>query len=309
MDKEWKIKYGDYLLHGDLSSATIIKNENFNHRLFKFRCFDEKRYWVDWIKGTIFINSPKMFNDPFDCLINISPETRKQMLSEATVKFLEQKVKLSKIDYNRLNFADDVLEASCVVLEQHGIKVDRELLNKNLRSVNFFEKHYDPFLRDKLKVSCFSETNDSILMWSHYTNHHQGFCIEYDFSNDEDVVNLLFPVSYNIKRYMMTPQDLNSNKWFIPTVLCKSPEWAYEQEWRYINALNPDSFDVHPAENKPAILLAPNSIKAIFLGAEFIKYHGDYLVEIKRLTQALNIELYEMHFHDQEYRLIPDIIS
>lgn len=309
MHEDWKSEYDTCLLNGDLNSATRIKNNNINRRFFKYRCFDEKRHWVDWIKETIFINSPKTFNDPFDCMINISPEATKQMLEEAVIKYLEQTVKLRKIDYNRLKVTDDIIEATCIILEQHGVKIDRELVNRNLFNAEPFKKKYDPFLRDILKVSCFSETNNSILMWSHYTNNHQGFCIEYDFSNDKDITNLLYPVSYSMKRYIMTSQDTNNNKWFIPTVLCKSPEWAYEQEWRYINAINPERFVRTSIGNEPAILSVPNTIKAIYLGAEFTKYHGDCLPEIKILTQSQNIDLYEMIFHEQEYKLIPNIIT
>lgn len=30
-------------------------------------------------------------------------------------------------------------------------------------------------------VTCFSESNDDTLMWSHYAEGHTGFCVEYDF--------------------------------------------------------------------------------------------------------------------------------
>ena len=38
-------------------------------------------------------------------------------------------------------------------------------------------------LNDCAYITCFSETPDNMLMWSHYANAHQGFCVEYDFNN------------------------------------------------------------------------------------------------------------------------------
>jgi hypothetical protein len=45
-----------------------------------------------------------------------------------------------------------------------------------LRSINY----------SKEKIYCLSSINDNPLMWSHYTDSHKGFCIEFtDFSNQE----------------------------------------------------------------------------------------------------------------------------
>ncbi len=40
-------------------------------------------------------------------------------------------------------------------------------------------------IKDSLLVSCFSETCDSILMWSHYADSHKGVCIEFE-NEDND---------------------------------------------------------------------------------------------------------------------------
>ncbi len=52
------------------------------------------------------------------------------------------------------------------------------------------------FIQDSMNVSSFCEENDQFLMWSHYSNSHRGFCIEYDIDrwNKSDLRRrILFP--------------------------------------------------------------------------------------------------------------------
>mgnify|MGYP002227506002 FL=1 len=35
-------------------------------------------------------------------------------------------------------------------------------------------------MQDTVLVGCFSERNDSLLMWSHYADEHRGLCIGYN---------------------------------------------------------------------------------------------------------------------------------
>jgi len=307
MCKKWKIEYDTHILKGDLDLAKNIKDRNLNRKFYKYRCFDDKQYWVDWIKGIIFLNSPNNFNDPFDCLINVSQETSKLMFKDSIIKYFEtQKIKLKKVDFNRLMYADDLIEVTCIILEQHGRKVNRTLLDRTLLE-RYTGQRSESFLRETLRVSCFSEIKDSILMWSHYANYHQGFCIEYNFSNDEHITDLLFPVVYNVERYKILPQFLKNKNLIIPTILCKAPEWSYEQEWRYANIINPEL--CNHLENPTTKLSTINAIKAIYLGADAIKYNEAAVNELKQIAKSRNIAIYEMKFDEYEYKLIPESID
>jgi len=88
-------------------------------------------------------------------------------------------------------------------------------------------------------VICLSEKCDDILMWSHYTNRHQGICIGFSRTDadpcgdDErcepvtyssqypkiDFGNLLFDQSGKVTNLMMR---------------YKFNQWSYEKEWRMI---------------------------------------------------------------------------
>lgn len=90
---------------------------------------------------------------------------------------------------------------------------------------------------------CLSETNNNLLMWSHYARGHAGLVIGFNarhefFSGPAPVAkhtSRLFKVEYNENRPMypdprkgMTVGDLK------PIYLRKSIDWAYEKEWRML---------------------------------------------------------------------------
>lgn len=78
-------------------------------------------------------------------------------------------------------------------------------------------------------VSCFSETNDSILMWSHYANDHKGICVGYNLHELISRFNC-YPVIYSNRVYVFDNNDsMNSMQ---SGALIKAEKWKYEQEWR-----------------------------------------------------------------------------
>lgn len=129
MYQNWQTEYAHYLITGNLIDAGKIKNKHFRKNLYKYRCFDKNMYWKDWAKGNLFTNFPKNFNDPFDCRINKTHETNKVMLKEALRDVLELKIKLSQRDAHRLSISDTPIEDAINILEQHGIKVSKQLFN------------------------------------------------------------------------------------------------------------------------------------------------------------------------------------
>jgi len=90
----------------------------------------------------------------------------------------------------------------------------------------------------QLAVICFSEVNDDILMWSHYTQGHTGFCIEFERKEENDLGKWehCAPVVYNTDNQVLsfTLQQLGNSETFTKIAMSKSPHWGYEREWRLI---------------------------------------------------------------------------
>ncbi len=107
-----------------------------------------------------------------------------------------------------------------------GIPIDTTLLENAKEDVK------------EIAVICFSEVNNDILMWSHYTQGHAGFCIELERKEENDLGNWDYcaPVVYNTDNRVLTftPQQLENSESFTKIATSKSPHWRYEREWRLI---------------------------------------------------------------------------
>ncbi len=100
-------------------------------------------------------------------------------------------------------------------------------------------------MRTGTYVACFSEDPASELMWAHYADAHQGFCVEYDFTmiNADDLrYKLLWPVIYSSEKFPLVvngpPEPRNFTVWNATlAAIHKHPRWEYEREWRIVVAL------------------------------------------------------------------------
>lgn len=114
--------------------------------------------------------------------------------------------------------------------------------------INQSDEHIFDRLIESFRVLCFSRTNDSLLLWSHYADNHRGICLEYEFT-DNDFRKGCFPVVYSpsqpvLERVERYPADhpvagaagtlsINMNN-EAKVFLTKSQDWFYEQEYRVI---------------------------------------------------------------------------
>ncbi|MEY4199166.1 MAG: hypothetical protein RLZZ265_906, partial [Verrucomicrobiota bacterium] len=99
----------------------------------------------------------------------------------------------------------------------------------------------DSLLNTMLGVLCLSEVRDSLLMWGHYADNHQGFVVGFDsdhsFFNQrrtgQDEFGFLRRVNYEVRRPRVVLSDTSSPVWF----QSKPEQWAYEKEWRIVRVL------------------------------------------------------------------------
>ena len=162
-------------------------------KLYKYRYFNESMVsrnglpngeqipqWQQVLyDGLIFPAPPETFNDPYDCDLLLSDDflnsrTAREILADT----LAQRCPITKNEKDEL-FNTDNVEKTLQSILWHYFRVRGRGLAKQL--INDFYVVLKQ-ARDSLRVACFSETNRSILMWSHYAKNHQGFCIEYDFN-------------------------------------------------------------------------------------------------------------------------------
>lgn len=107
---------------------------------------------------------------------------------------------------------------------------DREFRTTHKKLVKEFAK--------KLGLICLSETKSSPAMWAHFTNNHEGACLELDVTYDS-----LFKVTYDndklFKGIDLTTYSTHVNRDNIKTIYgTKSKDWSYEKEHRLLVPLN-----------------------------------------------------------------------
>ena len=122
--------------------------------------------------------------------------------------------------------------------------IQRKMSNVSYAEKLFYKKaaldsvDYDSFYRDILghyTIACFSEINDSLLMWGHYSSGHKGVCIEYNTLELGEYGKVLIPVSYRKNFPLMSAtSDINITYSFLLVMRTKSSDWSYEKEWRYL---------------------------------------------------------------------------
>lgn len=133
-----------------------------------------------------------------------------------------------------------------------GIKIDYNFKDLS-RTVEKAQMDITRLINDRFCITCFSTDPKNILMWSHYSSKHTGFCIEYDlnrFSKEEIGLTAgLLPVIYSTDRAMfpleifdfsdmnnikLKNDDIMASAKLVIALLTKSNIWSYEKEWRII---------------------------------------------------------------------------
>ena len=168
---------------------------------------------------------------------------------------------------------------------------DCALLYKDKESTEF--KH-------EMLVGCFSEINNSILMWSHYANNHKGFCVEYDFYSMPPLLPVIYDAYYwGIEGFGKAKSDGTLK------VLRKAKEWEYEREWRFFiyNHTHSDNLDIEISEEEKGFLLDGPKPTGVYLGCR-AKENSDLSAVIKQYCLKEQIPLYCTKLHPYKFEIV-----
>ena len=315
--EKWKKELVRYLFHYSAQHLQIerafnLKNPHVPQRLYKYRYFCEGHKDA-LARNILWRCSPDKFNDPYDTsvYVNVDKCLMEDRSAEDVVRIAEMasdetpprrptpiKKPISVGDWRRKILAETIDNA----VDKSGEALD--LLEAIEAATGGQNERMMLYLTERLQsgfsVVSLSEIASSILMWSHYSDAHRGFCVEYDFSSvsPKDLRRrLCFPVYYREKltdatRYMVHTDVANFNNLFGQYLcLLKSNEWAYEKEWRMV-------FPIGPAHaNNEISMPAPS---AIILGTRVRSADETWMVEYCNRT---NISLMKMRQRRSSFEL------
>lgn len=272
------------------SGYSQIHNSIINIEKWKFEAFE----------GLVYPSSPLYFNDPYDCEFCFQSDILESIVDRETyLELLERKFSLKTEERDRILYSDNIERAMQVVLQAHGAKLSaswKDILKSSLGGC--MDK-----IKDAVRVVCLSEEYDSMLMWSHYARNHTGYCIEYDFEENNMYYKYLHPVTYTKERYVIPKTDIqNESKDLIYRTTCyKSDVWAYEKEWRIVFAnINKVVERKRQNLNEKYVLDLKSNIKGFYLGA---KISEDFKEIITQFGKENKISVYEMMLSPVTYEL------
>ncbi|MBI5266824.1 MAG: DUF2971 domain-containing protein [candidate division Zixibacteria bacterium] len=235
-----------------------------------------------------YFTSPKYFNDPFDCKIglDLASKTKGDYVNHFSKEYSTEKVTaLSEaLTHNPEGFINDVAAMTAR-------------------------------LADKSGVFCLSENPQDLLLWSHYSDGHQGFCIGIDSAAFPAPDVYLRRGSTEIHYVGVKYEDVlpsldpfleDPNEWLDQQYRYKAAVWNYEHEHRYVMIKDPQEGPLTDQER--AFHLSPSAIKEIILGCKTDDDRASKVkTEVRRLA-ALNPNVRLLRSVKSKSRFSVDIV-
>ncbi|WP_461672522.1 DUF2971 domain-containing protein [Priestia megaterium] len=321
----WITDYLQLMFPEDLNKikkkqAMTLKQQNIPRSLYKCRSVDD--YSIENLRNDIMrFNPANKMNDPYDSALTLNKKIYRDVAKNELVSYLPQIMKKFNINMTEGELKD-IKNKGFFDIYKHVLRHIPEVNKDEETLIQVAEQRYNSVVEDydkKLKnlvesaqklvlISCFSEKNNSMLMWSHYTNNHKGFCLEYNFIKPDNILfnpaitETLHPIIYrdelfDIARYMKT-EGLIGEIYLMYIIayasMIKSTEWSYEKEWRLIEI---------PSEEMDGLNLPFFQPESIYLGARINDVDKQMLIEI---GCEKKIPVFQMKMKDDEFKLISE---
>lgn len=287
----------------------------------------------------VLLKCPLDYNDPFDGLYIVSEKERenayKLFLNYQIFKDLYDQFVLKKRKPNRFKFygrlltkeiqliAKEVKETSYYSTQKSIAKYNKfatKILGKTYKDIRSdFNKMVDDLIdtfRGKALVSCFAQTNKSLLLWSHYGQSHKGACFEFEVDEREfrkiqyseeipvlqlsKAMSIYFGNEFNGKKVDTKDESL---MFVLEPLLTKSSDWLYENEVRCIFSI--DQADGRIVKDPSGrLLLKMPPIRRVYIGCRADK---DFKDEIMEEAQKKNIPVTVFKQSKERYEILEEV--
>ncbi len=260
-------------------------SNSFPKILYKYRYWDEDYNSRILTNNEIYFSSPSMFNDPFDCNVPF----RYDLLSKKEV--IPRSREMLKRDEPKFNRHQIRKESKSLL--KYGYRKNPEKQYKY--QVEYREKHFG--------ICSLTTDPKNIVMWSHYSDSHKGFCVGFytdklvDFvrscsSNNGPLIDLL-KVKYQKEYPILNPNDFDDDvEFMVEPLIIKSNNYKYEDEFR-LTSINGNKFSIN----------IPEEIYAeVILGCQISKRNREAIKSILKVNFH-NTKLFYSKMSKEEYAL------
>lgn len=244
--------------------------------LYKYLPPERKTYLSD---GLLRFTPPSALNDPYEVLPGISDEALEASFALVKSKYSEMPEHLRNLENDPSPFIE------------HFLKQGMGKINNSLGILSLSESWNNP------------------LMWSHYTDSHQGLCIGFSSKHSFFAVNkigetkqgmIALPVKYSDRRFVLTAKKMNM-KDVHDVLYVKSIDWKYEKEVRVIATLDKAVKIVEATPFNISLFNVPHdAICEIVIG---LRATQEIKESAMRLANELSISLYKTVISRQTFNL------
>ncbi len=247
-------------------------------------------------------SSPLLFNDPFDVQTELLFDFDKDTFPDLVFDEIENIILDRKqVDLN----VEDEWGLAITLLKN---KAQKEGYNRNYTKavivpfikaltqiMDKLRADYNKMWRDdlqRLRVFSVSEVNDNILMWSHYSDNHEGVVFKLKVIPEIDnplcvarkiIYKKKLPTFFTAREWIdeiISVKELNNEKLSLEYAYYKSDFWAYEREWRIWDLL-PERDNKLYSDYK----VYTEEIVAVYFGCKISKNNK---IEIIKLAKEVN---------------------
>jgi len=186
----------------------------------------------------IYLCSPAEFNDPFDSKpIIICDLVEGQNLITLLEKY-KKKAENKGLPWNEPEIQKKL---QAMIARKDFSQLNEPLTLSHRKSI------------EGLGVFCMTKKRDDILMWSHYSDAHTGFCLEFDATTKFFARAL--NVIYEEHRQCINAFDSYTPQQLADKLLTKAKDWKYEKEWRIVDHINGQGTQKFPEEALTGVIM------------------------------------------------------
>jgi len=226
------------------------------------------------VDSKLWLASPESFNDPFDMSAKI--------IVNGTIEEKRTRIK--------------------GILKENGYRNSqiKKLLPKYIQNMN--KSDFNTFVNKTHKdtvsrtgVLSFAGDPRNILMWSHYSDNHQGVCLQFEVARDIITIGSASPVEYS-SQYPTANWVRDYEKDLQKVLLRKYDGWAYEKESRIIKLEEANSY----------FKFAPQSLTGVIFGCHVSSSTIEIVLDLLKERSTLGLPkptLYQAIKSQTQYKI------
>ena len=256
--------------------------------VYKYRNWTDQFHKDVLLKNELFFAPPASLNDPYDHLVPMNLQLldtdakRREYAGSIGKRFIDQ-LPIEIYQRKQEQFLFD-LENNLPSLQKRSDQLESEMYNN----------HYGVL---SLSFNCLSK-----VMWSQYSDKHQGYCIGFYENLLQNVHEQIMggPIAYSDEYPQVHPlEDLESQVW--KKRMRKAKEWEHEAEYRIVRGFNNP-----PSDNDRILVLPPYYISEVIIGA---KACDQTKSEILAVCREKGIRVFQARLMPFQYEISKELLS